>query len=812
MRPRSYFLLPVLLFFIFALLASGPAQAEDVVLTVPTDYPTIQSALDAAEDLASTYTGTTYKVFVERGTYNESLTLKNNINLEGRETARTIIAGGGTETLVIADNVSASIRKFTFLNAAVGIQVQNSSDLTIQNNVFIVGSGGTAIQVQSSSSTSITNNTFYQNGAAISRDADIEIVNNIFSNNGTAINMPTAFTGIKYNLFYSNTTDGPTGSNSIPDTTHPDANPLFVAPSSPLYDFHVKQGSPAIDTGDSALNDVIDTTSTGVSTRSDIGAYGGSNADAYPFPVQDLTGSASSDTSILLTWSANNSYLVTNTSDPGWYKAYYSLNVHEAGDVYTYETGTVTDTSILISGLTPTVTEPSTPTNIDTSPLDGKIVVTWSAVDGATGYYIHYGINSIDENDPIPVKNATTHTIEGLTNYQDYMIAVSAYAQATYYVAVTAIDNTDSMHESDYSSEISVGVGPELESANSEIVTDYPEPVVPYPNLKNEGCFIATAAFGHYSAPQVQALRAFRDRYLKTNSWGRAFVSWYYKTSPALAGFINGHPALKPLVRAALAPAVLFSIVMTESNIILWAAAFFCLVPMAFLAIRRKKDHNAAGMLKTFFLILAIAAFQPLAAHAQEGAESRPHWSLELKGGHIVPELDDWFKYYGKRDAGHYAASLAYKIIQQVEVGIEGGYIRISGKAAALSHGYYTGLVTYKVMPLNAFVTFRAMFSDTQWIVPYIGGGWTRMYYSQAVKDQSTARGSADGTHVKAGLQLLLDEIDPTAATSMYLDYGVYHTYLFIETQRTRVMADSASLGQVDLGGISYFAGFLLEF
>ncbi|NQT90695.1 MAG: hypothetical protein HQ558_05525 [Candidatus Omnitrophica bacterium] len=69
-------------------------------------------------------------------------------------------------------------------------------------------------------------------------------------------------------------------------------------------------------------------------------------------------------------------------------------------------------------------------------------------------------------------------------------------------------------------------------------------------------CFIATAAYGSPMADDVMTLRAFRDRHLLRNGWGREFVRCYYRYSPPAAEFIADRPALRAVVRFLLKPLV----------------------------------------------------------------------------------------------------------------------------------------------------------------------------------------------------------------------------------------------------------------
>ena len=123
----------------------------------------------------------------------------------------------------------------------------------------------------------------------------------------------------------------------------------------------------------------------------------------------------------------------------------------------------------------------------------------------------------------------------------------TAPAGGTYYVKIA--------HASPGTGSYAVTVG-QIDIFRSDVDTTAPGDGGSAGGGGGGGCFIATAAYGSYLDPHVQVLRRFRDSYLLTNSLGRAFVSYYYESSPPIAAFIQLHETLRTATRWVLTPIV----------------------------------------------------------------------------------------------------------------------------------------------------------------------------------------------------------------------------------------------------------------
>jgi hypothetical protein len=542
--------------------ASRSSMAAE--LLVPDEYPTIQQAIDQA------VAGDT--VTIEPGAYVENIALKDGISVRGREAARVLLSPDrdGVPTILVASVTSAVVANMTLVGAGVALEVQDSSDVTVASNIFDAAED-TALSTDQMSIVAVVNNVFFGNGTAIRRSSDdTAVTNNVFAGNRVTIASPANIVdddaSVRFNCFFDNDDLTTGGIDTALGATFQIGDPRFA--DTERRDFHLQQSSPCIDTGSGT--DRID------NSVADIGAYGGAFADERPFPVAQPAAQDRSGDQIFaleLTWGSNLSYLVTNTQNPGGYRVYYRQN--EPGPPFDgvdaddgtqpspIDTGSVT--SFTLENLRPEVASPTAPQLLSAEPRANAVALTWGAVDNVVGYTIRYGVTDLYEN-RVDVGDLTAHTVGGLANETAYTFAVVARRQATYYVAVTALDNTQVRHESALSEVQSLRLGPIVESADSNQLGAVPQVTIPVPNLPDEGCFIATAAYGADWVAEVQILRDFRDAYLLTHSLGRRLVRAYYAISPEPSRYLNAHPRLKIVVRAGLAPAVGGALLMVASS------------------------------------------------------------------------------------------------------------------------------------------------------------------------------------------------------------------------------------------------------
>lgn len=231
--------------------------------------------------------------------------------------------------------------------------------------------------------------------------------------------------------------------------------------------------------------------------------------------------------------------------------------------------------------------------------------------------------------------------------------------------------------------------------------------------------------------------------------------------------------------------------------------------------------HPYRRTLCTLLCALSLAFLQTTAAQEEEAANeagteqqhwqagkpaSKPHWTFEIKGGDFEPELEDWETFYGDEKTDQLGLALGYKFLRQVELGLAVDYIQDEGVGFLPSSEDLGGEVDHQMYPAHLYVLLRGIFSENQWIVPYIGGGMTRVYYRQKVDNQSSVRGKTDGDHVRAGLQILLDWLDWGNAAG-FEEESVENTYLVVEA-----VSFSAEVDGIELGGESMQVGFVFEF
>ena len=157
-------------------------QKASSAIRVPTDYPTIQEAINAASS------GDT--ISVSSGTYPEHVVVNKAVSLVGENRNTTVIDGGGTGTVVEVNANNIAVSGFTIKNsgsgkknAAIGI---SSAYNTISNNILSSSLYGIILHDERAKQNTITGNYFSEIGD--------EACVMLFGGEGNTIENNTAFT------------------------------------------------------------------------------------------------------------------------------------------------------------------------------------------------------------------------------------------------------------------------------------------------------------------------------------------------------------------------------------------------------------------------------------------------------------------------------------------------------------------------------------------------------------------------------------------------------------------------------------------
>lgn len=133
----------------------APSVRGAATIHVPDDYPTIQGAINAANE------GDT--VFVRTGTYYENVIVNKTISLIGEHPSLTIINGSlGNVISVSADNVQIYDLHITF--GARGVYIDGAIGTIVANNVIDYNSAG--IELDYANETDVANNLLDHNGGS----------------------------------------------------------------------------------------------------------------------------------------------------------------------------------------------------------------------------------------------------------------------------------------------------------------------------------------------------------------------------------------------------------------------------------------------------------------------------------------------------------------------------------------------------------------------------------------------------------------------------------------------------------------------
>lgn len=206
--------------------------------------------------------------------------------------------------------------------------------------------------------------------------------------------------------------------------------------------------------------------------------------------------------------------------------------------------------------------------------------------------------------------------------------------------------------------------------------------------------------------------------------------------------------------------------------------------------------------------------------------------SFELRMGGYYPNVDDEPGLTGTPFADIFESDSSLLLRAEIDVdvvhflgrwgiGASIGWARFSGKARLLDGTQANDETTFSVLPLTPLIYYRADFLDTYWnipLIPYGKVGYGFAYWStkldgkqsnDPLPDGTERKGSgwAHGLELSAGLQLVLDWLQPDQAAELDQEFGINSTSLYFDVTWVRWQGNPLLLQDTVFSG-----GLLLAF
>ncbi len=353
-----------------------------------------------------------------------------------------------------------------------------------------------------------------------------------------------------------------------------------------------------------------------------------------------------------------------------------------------------------------------------------------------------------------------------------------------------------------------------------------PEPVEGL--LKDQRCFIATAAYGNSQDPQVSILRNFRDQYLLKSKWGQKFVQWYYLVSPEIANKIKTNPWLRAVTRVILWPIV------GAAQLALWLPEAGAQTSSAGLDLGPEFDAEKSDK------------FQKPPGPAEGGVINVPH-PLEKKGL-IRINADGSYMYKTKKLIRTKSAQVLMGSLPSLQIGLNGqvetfyksstpfivsfsdqssknipfnflpkqfegrwglGFGVLSGNGV-LVNSQLPSMESYDlyIAPLTYDLIYKFEYSRTQLLAPFLGAGMGYLGLLEYRNDGNEV--SPAGTFFLSalgGLQFSFMRLDPGALFVLQSEYDVTDVWVTIEARYMKSFKQD-----IDFSGVHVGAGVVLDF